>query len=277
LRANSYYMIGLMNENGEGTEHNLTIAVRNYRKAVDYSMTLESDGRMALLRLGEQVEDPSTFVDIPKTLLSGLTAESMFLKGLEYENGLNDRNVSLPKAYGYIKAAAEKHHTKAILKMGDIYISPYYPFNDKAKADKYYSKALKAFKNMESFSGEACYILGRMYKNGYGVMRDIDVATDYFKRAAEKRSAEGHYELGLIYEEELEPVDAFTHFMKSAELGFADGMFRVAQAFDSGKGTAKNKEKAFQWYSKCAETDSQAAKAARKELETARFDYDEKE
>lgn len=277
FRSDSYYMVGLMNENGNGVAKNIPVAVQNYHKAVEYSSELESKGRMALIRLGEQVDNPTDFEDIPKALLNGLSSEDMYNKGYEYENGLNNRAVSLPKAYGYYKASAEKNNAKANVKMGEIYISKFYPFNDKTKADKYYAKAFKALKKQEAYSGDACYHLGMMYKDGLSVEKNPELAVSYFKNASSKGNADANYELGLIYQNELERVEAFNCFLKAAEKGLPAAMLEVAKAYETGLGTARNRGQAINWYTKCEKTNTLYSKEAVEALKKMGKIDDEKE
>lgn len=266
FRSESYYMIGLMNEKGYGVAKNIPTAIRNYKKAVEYSTELESNGRMALVRLGEPADDPNDFVDISRTLLNGLSGEEMYNKGYEYEHGLNNRKVSLPKAYGYYKASAEKDYAKANVRMGEIYRSRLYPFNDKSKSDKHYSKALKSLKKQEAYSGDACYQLGMMYKDGLGVEKNPEMATSYFRTASAKGNTYADYELGLVYQAELERVEAFNCFMKAAEKGHPASMLEVAKSYETGLGTARNREQAIAWYSKCENSGSSYSAEAAKAL-----------
>lgn len=277
FRSDAYYMIGLINEKGRGIPVNLTKAIQCYKKSVEYSTELESNARLALIRLDQPVENPNDFVDISKSLLIGLTPRDMYKKGYEYENGLNNRTVSLPKAYGYYKAAADKKYPQSYAKMGEIYISKFYPFKDKAKSDKYYEKAYKVFKQREGYDADAAYQLGVMFKEGRGVNQDQAQAISYFKKAAEKGNTEANYQLGLIYQKEMEPVDAFNCFMKAAEKGYGTAMFEVAKAYESGMGTGRNRKQAIAWYTKCSKTDSRVAKEASTALKRLGKVDDEKE
>jgi TPR repeat protein len=46
--------------------------------------------------------------------------------------------------------------------------------------------------------------------------------------------------------------EAFRWFKKSAELGFANAQFNIAQQYGEGEGIANSHEKAVQWYAKAA-------------------------
>lgn len=277
FRSEAYFMIGKMFEDGKGVNKNLTQAIQNYRNSVEYSTELESNGRLALIRLGEQIEKPSEFKEISKSLLAGLSAEDMYQKGVEYENGLNNRTISLPKAYGYYKAAADRNHTDANLKMGEIYLSKYYPFKDKTKSDKYYSKAFKTLKQQEGVSGVANYHLGIMYKEGLGIEKNPDLAMGHFKNASEKGMPEANYELGLIYQQENEDVEAFNYFLKAAEKNVPAAMYEVGLSYLNGKGVNRNSENAAIWFRKCMKINSPFASEARRELRKMGSLDDEKE
>lgn len=277
FRSDAYYMIGQINEQGRGIPVNLTKAIQCYKKSVEYATELESNARLALIRLDQQVEDPNDYVPITKSLLVGMTPQEMYEKGYEYEHGLNNRVVSLPKAYGYYKAAADKNYPQSFAKMGEIYISDFYPFKDLSKSNKYYEKAYKVFKQREDYDADACYQLGMMFKNGHGVNKDMTQAMSYFKTATAKGNTEANYELGLLYQEELEPVDAFDCFMKAAEKGLAKAMFEVAKAYETGMGTGRNRKQAILWYTKCSETNSRIANEASSALKRLGKIEDEKE
>lgn len=265
-RSEALYKAGYMHERGEGTQRDKTQAINYYRKSVQYSRELECDARLALIEMGVTVDGQSEFVDASKTMLMGLNRSQIYYRGYEYENGLNDRYVSLPKAYAFYKAAAERDYTKAYTKMGEIYISRFYPFNDKTKSDKYYQKAFKAYKQKEETSGEACYELGRMYQNGWGVNVDQEQAKYYYKSGALLGDEDAAWRFGLICLEEMEYSEAYKFFLKAAEAGQGMAMYELARLLEEGMGVSKSLEKAVEWYEKCAKSSYKASIDARKAL-----------
>ena len=266
-KSNAMFMLGKMQEQGQGTEKSLTRAIQSYKKSVQYSTKLDCDARLALMRLGEPIEEKSDFVDANKTMLMGISsAKEMYDLGYEYENGLNKRFVSLPKAYAYYKAAADKDYAKAFVKMGDIFTSKYYPFKDKAKSDKYYQKAFKVFNQKTNNDGEACYEVGKMYKNGLGIDQDEEKAKEFFKQGALKNDKNASYEYGLICKSDLEYPDAFKYFKLSAEKGNCMAMFELAKLYEEGLGTDTNRSKAIEWYRKSTECNGSISEEARKAL-----------
>lgn len=266
-KSNALYMLGKMQEQGQGTEKSLTQAIQSYKKSVLYSTKLDCDARLALMRLGETVENRDDFEDASKTMLMGLNSvNEIYNIGYEYENGLNKRFVSLPKAYAYFKAAADKNYTKAFIKMGEIYISKYYPFDDKVKSDKYYQKAFRIYNQKTNRDGDACYEVGNMYKHGYGIEQNFDKAKAYFKSGAMKNDKNALYEYGLICKSDLEYPEAFKSFKQSAEQGHELAMFELAKLYEEGLGTDTNRSKAIEWYGKCADGNNSMISEARKAL-----------
>ena len=266
FRSDALYLAGKMHENGEGTERSVTQAVLCYKKSVQYATQLECDARLALIRMGETIEHEDEFVDATKTMLMGLTPKEMYKTGEEYELGMNNRYVSLTKAYAFYKAAADKGYTKAISKMGEIYISKFYPFNDKIKSDKYYSKAIRIYKKDVKSDGNACYELGYMYHNGYGIEKNLEQAKYYYKSGALLGDNNAAWRIGLIYKDEMEYAEAFKFLLKSADGGHGMAMYELAQLYENGLGTSYNKDKAIEWYQKCSECSCKASSDAKKAL-----------
>lgn len=273
FRSEALYSAGKMYENGEGTDRSITKAITCYKKSVQYATELECDARLALMRLGETIERESDFVEATEDMLIGLTPADMYNSGEGYEFGLSGRNVSLTKAYAYYKAAADKGYAKAQSKMGEIYISKFYPFKNKDKSDKYYSKAIKNYKKRVTSDGSACYELGYMYHNGFGVEKNMEQAIYYYKSGALLGDINSLWRMGLIYKDEMEYDEAFKYFLKAADGGQGMAMFELAALYENGLGTPMNKDRAIEWYKKCSKSNYKARHDANKALE--RLEYNE--
>lgn len=152
------------------------------------------------------------------------------------------------------------------MKMGEIYVSKYYPFNDKATSDKYYKKAFKIYKQKESSDGEACYALGRMYHNGNGVAVDKEQAKFYYKSGALLGDKNASWRFGLICKDEMEYPEAYKFFLKAAENGQGMAMYELAKLYEEGLGVTMSRERAIEWYTKCVNSNYVARTDARKAL-----------
>lgn len=266
FQSEAWYMAGKMYELGEGVGQNRGQAISCYKKSVELSSILKCDARLALMAMGETVERKEDFVEATKTMLMGLSPEDMYTMGTEYEYGLNGRHVSLIKAYAYYKAAADEKYTNAECKMGEIFVSKYYPFNDKAKSDKYYSKAIKAYKKRVESDGKACHELGYMYQLGLGVDKNLETAKFYYKSGAMLGEKNAAWRLGVIYKDEMEYTEAYQYLLKAAEGGQGMAMYELAKLYENGLGTPYNKDKAIEWYKKCSESTYSARDDAKEAL-----------
>lgn len=266
FRSKALYYIGSFYENGEGVSVDLSKAISYYKESVKYATELESNARLALRRLGVAVESKEDF-EKAYASTSGMSGEEMYERGEEYEYGLKDRFVSLPDAYAYYMAAAKEDVIKAYVKLGDIYVNEFYPFNDKKESDKYYKKAAKLLKKEVKNSSEACYTLGYLYQNGLGMDRDLNEAKTYYKKASIGGVSEAAWCLGMIYKNEMNYSEAFKFFLKAAEEGHGMAMFELAKFYEDGLGVSSNTGKAKEWYTKCSESNCKASKDAEKALE----------
>lgn len=267
-RATALANAGYLYEHGKGTPVDREKAIQCYRKSLLYATELESSARKGLIRMNVPVENKADFVDATKTMLMGLTPKQMYDTGLEYEQGMNNRYVSLPKAYAYFKAAADRDYTEALDKMGEIMVSEYYPFNDKSKSDKYYQKAYKKYKaEADRNDGNACYELGYMYQFGRGVNADKEQAKFYYKKGATNGDKNAAWRYGLMCKDEVDFSEAFKYFYKAAEDGQGMAMYELAKLYEDGMGTNTDKDKAVEWYRKCANSTYKAASDAKEALE----------
>lgn len=261
-RSAAFYSIGRIYENGTGVSVDMDNAVKYYRKAVQYSTELESDGRKALIRLGVVVDPVESFVMPSQSKLKGLTPKDMFRIGLEYETGKNGRYVSLPEAYSYFIAAADNGNAEAMIKLGDIYVDKYYPFNDAERSNKAYQKAIKILRKIYETDAEACYLLGCLKYYGKGVEINLEDATFLFNMGAQKGHPESSYMTGLQSLEDLDYPEAYKYFKRAAEAGIGAAMFELAKLYEAGLGIRYDSEEAIRWYQKCYESDCGKSEAA---------------
>ena len=266
FRSDALYKAGSMYENGEGTNISIAQAIVCYRKSAQNATSIYCDARRALQRLGETVEKKEDFVDATNTMLMGMSPKEMYETGYNYEIGLSGNNVSLTKAYSYYKAAADAGYAKACVKMGEIYTNRNYPFNDKSKSDEYYNKAINAYKKEESYSGEACYELGRIYQYGNGIKANVEQAKYYYKVGSSLGEKNASWRYGLICKDENAYSEAYTFLLKAANAGQGMAMYEVAELYEKGLGVEMNKEKAIEWYSKCAKSNYASASDAKRAL-----------
>lgn len=268
FRSNAFYAIGNLYEQGLGVQSSISDAVKYYLKSVQYSKVLESNARLALMRLGKEIEPLESFIPAEESKIKDLRASEIYKLGLEYESGDNDRYVSLSEAYSYFSIAAQKKYPKALIKMGDIYTSKYYPFNDNEKAYKYYQRASKILKQtiMDNGDAEACYDLGDMLYHGKGGEKNIDMANELFKMAASKGHPEASYMTGMNCLNELDYPEAYKYFRIAADSNVGLAMYELAKLYESGLGVKYDLDAAIHWYTECINADCEKSKEANESL-----------
>ena len=97
--------------------------------------------------------------------------------------------------------------------------------------------------------GEACYLLGRMYRYGLGTEKNYEVARRMFERGMEYGYTYGEAQLGEMYEYGLgvqkDMAKAVGYYRRSAGRGLADGQYMMAMCYWEGKGVEQRRDSAF--------------------------------
>lgn len=192
-------------------------------------------------------------------------AKAQYNLGYCYENGkIIKRN--LEKAIQWYEKAAEQGFVEAIYRLGVIYFSNSYNYNDDCVAEidinkkkinwHYYGRAgqeidvkgnrEKAFKLFERAAkqghAEAQYRVGMCYAEGKGVEEDWGKALECFKKIEDQIDA-----LNIDRNRKT-----FVENVIYAEKGYPVAQYHVGKCYAEGKGIKKNLRKAFEWYKKAA-------------------------
>ena len=97
------------------------------------------------------------------------------------------------------------------------------------------------------------YGQGLAYSTGEGVEKNLGMAFEYFKNAAEKNYAPAQYKLGVAYAFaegiELDKSQAVYWYQKAALQGHVIAQRSLGLMYENGDGVEQNKELALAWYS----------------------------
>ncbi len=219
------YWLGFFYMTGTGVE----VDLKKAREYLDASMKLNSSvgksafERLELLELLQKEEDP----------------ENLFEKG----NLIAKNGNPFDLAYLFFKKAAEKGHMQAQFNTG-IHCQ-----DDDDEAKKYFELAAN-----QGDAASMCEV-GKFEE-------DPKIAFDWFKKAAEKDLAKGHYHLGKSYEKGNGCVKdddlALKHITLAAEMGYSEALSHLGLKYYFGSRlTPANYEKAFELMSKAYQKDSQ--------------------
>lgn len=122
------------------------------------------------------------------------------------------------------------------------------------------------FANMEkkAAGGDvgACYILGLMHEQGYGVAQNNSQAALCYRKAAEKGQVEAQYRLGsLYYHGQRVPKDlkqAAEWYKKAAEQGYTPAQAALGNMYLLGEGVPRDRSKAAYWHKKSLKLQKQS-------------------
>ncbi|HWT29984.1 MAG TPA: SEL1-like repeat protein, partial [Propylenella sp.] len=98
----------------------------------------------------------------------------------------------------------------------------------------------------------AQYRLGSIYEKGLGVTKDLAVAQDWYRRAADAGNVKAMHNLAVLYAEgaggkpDLEKAAAL--FRKAAEHGVRDSQFNLAILHARGLGVPQDMLEAYKWF-----------------------------
>ena len=109
----------------------------------------------------------------------------------------------------------------------------------------------------------AQYILGVMYSNGKGVLKDDKEAVKWYLKAAEQGNAKAQFNLGLMYDNSegvlKDYKEAVKWYLKAAEQGQADAQLNLGLMYAKGQGVLKDLSKAKYWIKKAYENPDASA------------------
>jgi len=103
---------------------------------------------------------------------------------------------------------------------------------------------------------DAQFNVGTLYDNGFGVARDVEKATLWYARAADRKIAPAELVLAHILKHGEAIVrdddQALRHLRSAAQRGSARAQFELGVAYDRGIGVTQNYATAAAWYERAA-------------------------
>ncbi len=111
-------------------------------------------------------------------------------------------------------------------------------------------KVLDKYKDTQYFTPHTYEILGFLYQEGLGTIRNEDIAYNLYKKSSEGNFEWGHYKLGVIYCQRKEYQKAMDYFRKAAPMGVGWAYIKIGDLYRDGLGIKKNYTKALEFYTK---------------------------
>ena len=226
------YRIGKLFSFGYGVEQDYLQAAAWYEKAVANENPFAAYALASLYRRGQGVEQDN--------------AEAFRL----YTMAASDENS--PNAY-------------AAYELGRMYKDGVGTTADKAASESWYRKAYLGFLSIERQMADdkLYYRLGQMNLTGTGTEKDLDLAREYFEKAAALDNADALYGLGKLY---LDPrfagcsaPRAVDYLFAAAQKGHDYGQYALGRLFLAGEVVPKNPAYALIWLEKAVKQENPAA------------------
>lgn len=109
----------------------------------------------------------------------------------------------------------------------------------------------------ENGDADAQYAVAVLYREGWGVEKNLETATGYYQKSAEQDHRDAMFEVGLMYQvgqggltKDYEKSAKW--YLKSAEKGHPAAMYAVAGLYYNGMGVKRDMDMAMSWYQKSA-------------------------
>ena len=149
-----------------------------------------------------------------------------------------------------ITKEAKKGNPDAQLLLGNMYYSGKGANQDTAQALYWFTEAAN------KGHAKAQLALGNIYYQGIGVEKDLSKGAYWYSKAAEQNDPVAQESLGYVYSDEegaeKDESKAFYWFSKAANQGLAASQWAIASMYYQGVGTTKDEKKAQFWGLKSA-------------------------
>ncbi|OQR86714.1 hypothetical protein ACHHYP_10235 [Achlya hypogyna] len=214
--SDAWYHLGLIYSNGDEVPVDKPRAQRSFLKAAQLQHSA------APLKLAPMLLASDCTSEALKWLLhvNPPTSESEYLLGTLFEH---DEFCHVPTALRHYTAAAKEGHGPAALRAAHLYYSGAKGCDvrsDKRLALEMYHVAATRAKDPEAMNA-----LGLMYEDGEGCAVDLERAATWFREAASRGSAHGHFNLACLLRAgrgvEKDCDAAKVHFQQAFHRGIA--------------------------------------------------------
>ncbi len=172
------------------------------------------------------------------------------------------------KAVAWWLQAAKQNNDEATANLGFCYQFGWGVEADSTTAVRLFDKALKQgntalLSKHDSLAAKgnvlSAMFLGRSYKTGVGVRRDLEAAQRYYQLAAEQGNVEAMREAAILMRSGKDDVRALALFKMAAEKGDVVATYYCGKMLCEGRGTARNAAEGIGYLQKAADRGYAAA------------------
>ena len=241
--------LGLYFQEGRGTEQSYEKAFHYFKLAADQgnASSLNRVGCYFAKGMGVQqsYEEATKYFKMAAdqgNILSQYSLGMLFKEGkISFKEGFVIEQ-SYENAFKYFELAANNGYSKAQCELGDLYRCGQGIEQSYEKAVKYYQ--LAADQGLAKAQG----LLADRYYYGEGIEWSPEKALHYYQLGAAKNNLNCLYRLGFYFKDRFFYNKSFKYFKRSADQGYAPGLYAVANCYRDGLGVEKSFQKAIEYY-----------------------------
>ncbi len=235
--------------------YNRTTAVEWFLKASRAGDPIGMTEHGIMLQLGKDGfrEDNGKAVQLFARAARGGSVDAMHRLARAYETG-NGTAYSQEKANVWFERAARLGYGPSAHSLGEVYEYGRCVLRDRKKALESYLMGVT-----RRTGGSCANDAGKLYQQGVGVEQNIKKALDWYRKAEDRGSWMGMFNLGAMYEHgigvERSDKQAFGWYEKARGSNNYFGMVRLAHMYAHGWGTARDPKKADELYAQALNED----------------------
>ncbi len=234
--AAAQYALGRAYEHGNGVPLRVDQAAIWYRKAAEQGNEKAQNSLAVLYWFGEGVErDKTEAVRWYRKAARQGNADAMFNLGAAYYNGEGVSTNDI-LAYAWFLLSSEAGNSSG---------------QDAAKRSQ-------SEHGISGFNG-ACFAIGQMYEKGEDLPKNLQLAAAWYRKAAERGSAEGTIGLAALYLNTGDYGQARPWCEAAAKEKLPGGYYCLGHLYQHGWGVDANVKEAFGWYEQGARGGSVAS------------------
>lgn len=231
------YHLGMMHLLGQGVEKpDLDLAFSLLKEAADegHEKASEKVGVLSQFGLGT----PQNFEEARQAYEKSDTANSLYHLGGLYKRGFGVEQDSA-QALSLWEKAAELGNPFAAYRAGKAHLKMWKEEENDADAQKAYQYLSQASESLP----DAMYLFGYLQKQGIGCYEDPFLATESYKKAAERGHVDAQFKVGLLVEvfaSEGWESEAFSWYEKAAAQNHKKASLAIARFYREGISQERN-------------------------------------
>lgn len=183
-----------------------------------------------------------------------LSPYELYLKSEQLYHGYNTTPINYQLAFDFAELSANKNDFRGLVRLGVYYKNGTGCVKNLSTSNQYFAKAFNVYKSLSDIQKsnadiQLAYALMNM--RGHIVPKNVQVATNIYKKLADRNIPLAVYNLAYIYETKFKDMDsALKLYKQSAESGLVIAQTSLGYLYEHGIGVQKNKFLAQLFYKK---------------------------